>query len=215
MHADVNLDFSVTSADALAVINEIARNGEQPAQFSNFDVNGDGRITVADALAVVNEIARPRTHVVTFALGPINTHGLEPGEVLWAINSALAEYEAIGDVDFRLTSGRGDFHIRSAELHLGNGVHARGLASLGGNVIQFHNGHISAANSRERVEFDFIMFKTPQGLKQVIQHEIGHALMRFGHSGDTSCVMNINAATDQWCPAEIAGITRRYGVRQD
>lgn len=67
MHWDVNGSGDVTSLDALAVVNELARrdDAELPAIASldefrgfYFDVSGDGLATALDALRVINEMAR-------------------------------------------------------------------------------------------------------------------------------------------------------------
>ncbi len=64
---DVNQSGEVTSLDALAVVNEIARAAVSTLPElttldlfggSYFDVSGDGRITSIDALQVINQVAR-------------------------------------------------------------------------------------------------------------------------------------------------------------
>jgi hypothetical protein len=78
---DVNADGKITAFDALAIINELNRNGarpidnspsgefgsetysERPLQF--YDVNGDMKITAMDALAVINKL---NTRVTEYAM---------------------------------------------------------------------------------------------------------------------------------------------------
>lgn len=90
---DVNRDFKVTAADALAVINQIARNGgSQNLVGMNrgdlprfFDVTADNKITPLDALRVINTMSRggeglgPNDEVVEYILTPRTTTDAEFG----------------------------------------------------------------------------------------------------------------------------------------
>ncbi|MEM0926048.1 MAG: dockerin type I domain-containing protein, partial [Planctomycetota bacterium] len=59
---DVNGDAQVTAADALRVINRLARTTSPPTQsaseWESLDVNQDGRVSVLDALVVINRLSR-------------------------------------------------------------------------------------------------------------------------------------------------------------
>ncbi len=221
LHADVNLDFSVTALDALTVINYLDR--EQPvlvADYHALDVNRDGRVTALDALNVINYLHRmTEAHpiVMTFSLGSIDTYGLSDDEVRWAINEAFEEYEQVANLDMRVQSS-GQFVIASSSLWLGGPYHARG--QLLGNQILFHSGilypgqHDGTINGDPNQTAYWYAFRTPQALKQVVMHEIGHTIFGTTHSDSTSCVMHINASTDHFCRSEAATLTSRYGVSQ-
>jgi hypothetical protein len=64
--ADANADGEVTARDALMVINQLARIGEnrlpdiRPRESLFVDVNGDWHATALDALVVINELARSK-----------------------------------------------------------------------------------------------------------------------------------------------------------
>lgn len=60
---DVDNNGSITSRDALLIINRLGRSGSSLPLANGrtdryFDVTGDGRMTALDALRVVNEITR-------------------------------------------------------------------------------------------------------------------------------------------------------------
>ncbi len=53
--SDTNRDGKVSAADALSVINGLAREGNKP---KTLDVNGDGKVSAVDALMVINRLGR-------------------------------------------------------------------------------------------------------------------------------------------------------------
>ncbi|MEM6692469.1 MAG: dockerin type I domain-containing protein, partial [Planctomycetota bacterium] len=98
---DVNGDSQVTAADALRVINRLARtipsSNESAIDLETLDVNQDGILSALDALVVINRLGKQAT---TQAIAPI-----APTETVDAVFTAPSdedeEYEA---VDQRLTS---------------------------------------------------------------------------------------------------------------
>jgi hypothetical protein len=118
----------------------------------------------------------------------------------------------------KLVASGGQYNISSGELYLGDkgypfGSHARGwnLPRLGGNIIQFHNGHLSAHQNVQHIERQWKAFSSPKALKTIMQHEFGHAAFSFPHSNDRNCVMHINGNRDDFCPAEANWLKSRYG----
>ncbi len=55
---DVNGDGVITVADAVCIINVVARKDNEVFVEANADVNSDGVITVADAVCIINIVAR-------------------------------------------------------------------------------------------------------------------------------------------------------------
>ena len=219
LHADVNLDGAVTSADALAVINDVANE----IYRLNSDVNNDGKVTVVDALQVVNRLAKHQpSRVYEIRLGKIDTYGLTEEQVRWAINQAFADYEKIIDVGFKIvTTGRGDYVLSSKEIQLGNGLHAKGIANaVGGRYMFFHNGIVSDQPEKcQPCYWEKLWSGNPNTLRKVIRHEVSHAVFsidmggdRHGHSNDRSCIMHSDGGAEWFCQKEIDWLQTRYGT---
>lgn len=219
-NTDVNLDYQTTAADALYVINHMGRYEDvapaAPKYQRQPDVNGDNKVTAIDALLVINAIPKyaaiPKVYSFSVA-NDVSTYGLTRENIDWAISNAIHEVELVGNVDLRpVAPPHGRWHIASRELYIGNWQHARGqtLDGIGGKQLRFHNGHVSERNTQKDYSFWWTAFASAQGLKQVVQHELGHG-MGFGHTSNTSCVMHINASTDQWCSHERNTFIRWWG----
>jgi hypothetical protein len=205
---DVNGDGSVLASDALAVINHISNDAAVYAK--NLDVNCNGSVTALDALVIINELDRinrhQATHTVKFSISPnISTYGLSKEDIQWGIEAAFKAYEAVGDVDFQVVSSGAPYNISSGELYLGNGWHARGWV-LGCCNIQIHNGWVSAGHSVNTPNaFWWKAITSKQALKQIMMHEIGHAVMNWGHSSD------LNSSTDVFNSFERNSIINKWG----
>jgi hypothetical protein len=222
-NTDINLDYKTTASDALAIINHIAKHDNgiapQPGPYSNLDVNNDGKVTARDALNVINTMAimnNVERYTVKVYIHPnISTYGLSKEEIRWAISDAFHEYEKASNLDFVQvnSASQARFTITSGELYLGNGVHARGWVKDGirGRNLQFHNGWVAPGHERSGPGgFWWRAMSSPQALKQIVQHEIGH-VNGWGHTSNTSCVMHINASTDDFCSVEINSLIKHYG----
>ena len=234
---DVNDDGRVSANDALIALNYLSRSNDEYNE--NTDVNMDGRNSALDVLIIINHIQeeipqpdpdpmpdpdpppppKPRYSVTFRVANDISTVGYTKEQIMEAIEQAFQEYEKVGDVDFVITNN-GKYSISSDELWLGRYYgpayqtwHARGwvLPRVGGTTIQIHNGKIKAAHSITGTDRDWKAFSSQDALKRILQHEIGHAVMSWNHSGDDDAVMNINASNSKFNEWEVDQIIRRWG----
>lgn len=215
---DVNGDGKTSAADALAVINHIS--SEQPAYVSSLDVNDSGTVTALDALIVINELDRDPppvvvtpSHTVTFSIASnISTYGFTYEQITEAIEEAFERYEEVGDVDFVAVPSGGTYRISSGELYLGGGLHARGWV-IGCCSIQIHSGYVSAGHSVNRPDaFWWKAMASTASIRNIVMHEIGHAVLNWGHSSDPYSVMSTNSSTGVFNSAERAGIVAKWGA---
>lgn len=236
--ADVNNDDRITGADAIAIVNRIGHqdvteydvncDGKVSAIDAIFTINRIGEVVPpppppppppADPWDNLNarDVPRPGARVITFHVGgSLSTFGLTQEQVLNGIAAAAAAFENLVNVDFRFVRTGGDYEISTGELYLGNGVHARGwnYPTIGGRHIQLHNGFVSRGHSRNHpdISFNWRAITSERAVQTLLMHEMGHALMRWGHSSSTSCVMHTNGSRQDWCGSERSALLNRYGA---
>lgn len=99
---DVSGDGSVTTLDALQVINHLSRIGrgaesEQQTVSNDYDINADGKVSVMDALVVINRLSRqsqPANQSIASPLSPSAVDALwsgsdEDDEESWGLVAEL------------------------------------------------------------------------------------------------------------------------------
>lgn len=213
---DVNNDGSVTSQDALQVVNAVNSGNSSLVN----DVNASGAVTPIDALILINWLNIKPATIYRVKVTDADTVGFTDQQVRDAIFAAFDEYEAIADVGFDFVTSGQHLTINTYEIYLGNGVHARGYQI--GSTVSLHNGiiapyHHSGQNGPINQTLYYKIHASVGAIRQVTGHEIGHWIGldvifgSSGHSADPVCRMNINAPPG-FCAAEVTWLVNRFGA---
>lgn len=138
---------------------------------------------------------------VPYFLHPGITAGRTQQETQTLIDQAMAEFRVVSQLDFyRVTQSKSgririDFQDNATMKRLG-----RKSTTPGG--LAWSSGRI--AINRDRGMSD-------RALQVLVQHEVGHALMRWNHTNDEHCVMNPDISAKGFCPNEARRLQSRYG----
>lgn len=110
---------------------------------------------------------------------------------------------------------KSDIQIKTKELYLGNGSHARGLYDpRTPKVLYVHSGYISAGHHsgklgpKDKPLPDYKIIN-PGTLHRIVCHERLHQI-GWAHSSDAKCIMHA-AVGPGLCESEIKRLVQRYG----